>query len=70
MIGTLELAMAVSGGFFGTAIALTGAYVIVRVIVVRAITQFVGGAHAADVCPLCKRPMQHDHAGDEDVHVA
>jgi len=64
MPGPLALLMAVSGGFFGTALALTGFYFVVRTVIVRAFANFLKGPHERNECPVCKRSMQHDQDGE------
>jgi hypothetical protein len=61
----LALLMAVSGGLFGTLTALTIFFFIARAFVTHAIKAWVKGPHERNECPVCKRPMQHDHSQDE-----
>jgi hypothetical protein len=58
--GPLALLMAISGGFFGTAVALTTFYFLVRAVIIRALENWLKGAHERNECPMCKRPMQHE----------
>jgi len=57
------LSMAIGGGFFGTAVALTMGFFVVRYHVRSAIEQWLEKAHRAGICPVCKGPMKHDEVG-------
>ena len=61
----LALLMAVSGGLFGTLVALTIFFFVAKAFVVHGIKQWMKGPHERNECPVCKRPMQHDHSRDE-----
>lgn len=62
MNGPLALTMAISGGFFGTLLALTIFFIFMRIVVGQAIAKWLKGPHERGECPVCKRPMVHDHA--------
>lgn len=62
MTGPQALAMAVSGGFFGTLLALTIFFVFLRIIVAQAVAKWLRGPHERNECPVCKRPMLHEEA--------
>ena len=56
----LALFMAVSGGAFGTFAALTIFFFFVRSVVRAGFDNWIKEAHEKNVCPVCKRPFQHD----------
>jgi hypothetical protein len=54
------LAMAIAGGFCGTATACAISFVLARAWVRTKIDEMMKAAHDSGTCPICKNPMRHD----------
>jgi hypothetical protein len=55
----MNILWATSGGFFGVTLALVIAFVMIRRWVQWKIREWMGAAHRAGICPVCKQSVQH-----------
>jgi hypothetical protein len=55
------------GSLLGMLTAVVVGIVVARALIIRAFTEnrMLKMAHEKNECPVCKRPMQHDHEHDE-----
>ena len=62
-MNTQWLATSFAGGFWGMLTALVVVFVLLRAYLIRAFreNQWLKEAHEKNECPVCKRPMRHDH---------